>query len=187
MLRVKDKLIIGFMGLKQSGKTTAAEVLMQSNPYDICLTSFAEPLKRSVKELFLFSNKQLTDPKLKEVVDPRWGKSPRQIMQLFGTDFVREMIKEDFWVQRMLSFIDKTDAKVFVLDDIRFSEEAQICDYIFAIYRDGQINRDGHQSENPPYHMADSVIINRYNTVEEYRKFVATESKAAKLIQEYLY
>lgn len=184
---MKDKLIIGFMGLKQSGKTTAAEVLTQSNPYDICLTSFAYYLKKAVKELFLFTDAQMSDPVLKEIVDPRWGKSPRQIMQLFGTDFVRKMIKEDFWVQRMLSFIDETAAKVFVVDDVRFSEEAQICDYLFAVYRDGQINRDAHESENPPYHMADSVIINRYDTVREYRKFVAAESKAAKLIQEYLY
>lgn len=73
-------------GRKHSGKTTSAQYIANNIPETVELT-FAGPLKRACKELFLLSDEQLENQFLKEQIDERWGVSPRQMFQSVGDLF----------------------------------------------------------------------------------------------------
>lgn len=182
---MKSKLIIGFAGLKFSGKTTAARTIQRMFPDHCEVMSFATPVKQTCKDLFLLSDEQLCDPELKEETDQRWGKSPRQLMQLLGTDFVRRMVDERFWVKRLEETIYQTIKQVILIDDVRFEEEVKICDYLFMVHRKDLSISDGHESENPPYHLSFSDIINDFPNVREYERHVRG-SLITRIVQEYI-
>jgi len=55
-------------------------------------------------------------------VIPDFGKSPREIMQLLGTEFARNMIDENVWVTALMRQLNDEDN--YVIDDVRFPNEA---------------------------------------------------------------
>lgn len=73
-------LIIVLSGKKRHGKTTIANYL--SSMYDMANWTFAEPLKKAVQAKYDLTDKQMED--LKEVVDERYGVTPRELLQIEG-------------------------------------------------------------------------------------------------------
>lgn len=61
--------------------------------------AFADELKRDLMTTFQLSREQLYDQSLKEQVDPRWGYTPRYLMQWYG-EHMRSLIPR-IWVTRM--------------------------------------------------------------------------------------
>lgn len=112
-------MIIGFSGKAGSGKTTAANYLVEH--YGFVRMSFAKPLKEAAGLLFSLSLAQLYGDQ-KEVVDSRWGLSPRQILQRFGTDAMRTTFGEDIWTK--IWFRSRPPNRHIVVDDVRFPDEA---------------------------------------------------------------
>lgn len=118
-------IVIGFCGLAGSGKTTAAEYLVREHGFE--RLAFAGPLKAMVRALGLSAREMAGD--LKEEPCPALcGKSPRQFMQLLGTEFGRQMIGEDFWVEtwrRRVEYeaIGRKEPLRIVADDVRFPNE----------------------------------------------------------------
>ena len=78
-------MIIGFLGKSGSGKDTCCDYLVRN--YGYTKMTFAKPLKDAVGILFDLSHDQLYSKK--EVIDKRWNKSPRELLQYFGTDVIR--------------------------------------------------------------------------------------------------
>lgn len=101
-----EKILIGLVAPKQSGKDTAADYLCQK--YHFKKYNFADPLKEGIGKMFGFSHDQLYG-KDKEIIDPFWGVSPREVLQKMGTEIfqyeVPKTIKElepigrSFWVK----------------------------------------------------------------------------------------
>ncbi len=182
---MNNKLIIGFGGLKFSGKTTAAKTLKRIFAEEAVVMSFATPLKEMCSMMFNLSWEQMTDPVLKEQVDYRYGMSPRQIMQKVGWMF-REFFGKDFWVKKLEHAILEIPNKVIVIDDVRRNNEANICKYLFMIHRKDLINDDPDESENPPYHLSFCDIINDCPTVEDFKHHVRG-GLATRIIQEYIH
>ena len=96
--------LLGLLGRKRVGKDTVADHLVQEYGYQ--KISMADPLKDVLRVLFLFGDEQLYGD-LKEVIDERWGISPRQALQFVGTNIFRDClgglipgIGNDFWVRR---------------------------------------------------------------------------------------
>ncbi len=89
--------------------------------------SFAGPLKLACQGLFCFSYRQLYDTKEKEVVDPRWDASPRDVFQWMGTDVLRARWR-DIFLKSMQYRIDEAaaEADIIVITDVRFDNEAQL-------------------------------------------------------------
>lgn len=117
-------MIIGLIGYKNSGKDTLADYLVAKHHFK--KHAFADPVKKVCKIMFHLEQEQLDDPKKKEVVDERWGMTPRQMMQKVGTDMVRCMLGNDFWVKNMDMMVRQQDShSKIVVSDVRFQNEAK--------------------------------------------------------------
>lgn len=91
-------MIIGLTGGKGCGKSSVARILERKYGYEIL--SFATPIKEMLKAMGL-RDAELNDPVLKEIKLDEYGKSPREMMQLLGTEFARNMIAQDVWITAM--------------------------------------------------------------------------------------
>lgn len=78
-----SKILIGLVAPKQSGKDTAANYLCSA--YSFSKYNFADPLKNAIGDIFGFSYEQLHG-KEKEVIDPFWKVTPRELFQKIGTE-----------------------------------------------------------------------------------------------------
>lgn len=128
--KMSSRKIIGLTGRRRSGKDTVASFLVDRG---FTRLSFADPLKEAVKSLFFFSDDQLE--KRKEQVDPRYGVSPRRVLQCLGTDLIRDQLQdllgmsEPIFLASMRSRIDAittTCRTRVVISDVRFPDEARL-------------------------------------------------------------
>lgn len=79
-------------------------------------------------------------------VDNRMKLSPRMLQQLIGTDLFRNHVRESFWVDLVRSRLSKD--KVNFLSDVRFINEALVCDAIVVVKRDCAQPVANHVSES---------------------------------------
>ena len=125
-------IIVGLLGSKGHGKSTAADYLVKEFGY--VELSFARPLKNIVKEVFTMSEDQVNNPDYKEKIDERWGVSPRELLQVIGTDLFRDGLrtacpslesKDSIWITNLKYRLEAlpTGSRV-VISDVRFPEEA---------------------------------------------------------------
>ncbi len=117
------KRLLGFAGRAGVGKSTTADWFVHAQ--DFVRLSYATPLKEACSALTGLPMKYFTDIELKEQIIPGLNVTPRIIMQKMGTDFIREMIDPDFWIWRMRQSVSENSHRNIVIDDIRFSNEAQ--------------------------------------------------------------
>lgn len=115
--------LIAFTGLAGSGKTTAAQYLVEQHGY--VRTRFADSLKAMLRSIGL-SHEEI-DGSRKELPSPLLcGKTPRWAMQTLGTEWGRDCIDSDLWttiwVERIAPHLD-LGGRV-VCDDCRFENEA---------------------------------------------------------------
>lgn len=117
--------LIGITGRAGVGKSTAAKYLVQDKGF-ICVP-FAAPLKKMLRSIGLTDRE--TDGDLKEQpCDILLGQTPRKALQYLGTEWGRELIHPELWIelwrreaQRLLAA-----GHGVVADDCRFPNEAAI-------------------------------------------------------------
>lgn len=162
---VRSKPLIGLIGFKQSGKSTAANHLVAKHGYYNEL--FASSLKNDLMHGLFGMNHAQVEGHLKEVVDEKYGMSPRQIMQLVATDWFRSQWP-NFWVDKAWRSLEDKFGKVFnvpiVFSDVRFKNEEKLIrdkgGIIVRVVRLGQVSNDLHISEREQLEIkADHTII----------------------------
>lgn len=124
-------VIIGLCGKAGSGKSTAGQWFIRE--FDAVPVSFAAPLKRMAQKIYSLTDAQLYGTQAeKEAVDPRYGKSARQLLQFLGTDVCRDILGEDIWIRAALEDVDRFRKAtpvgkplIFVFEDLRFPNEAR--------------------------------------------------------------
>ena len=135
--------VIAFTGGYGSGKTTAAAWLL-ANVENVVRLSFASPIKNMTAALLTDAAAEVrkpvherwaTDPALKNAPIPHLGGvTARRIMQTLGTEWGRQIIGEDLWVDIMANKIERLHADKLranqslkmVVDDLRFENEARM-------------------------------------------------------------
>jgi len=162
---MKGLTLIGFTGLAGSGKSTAAHFLLEERGF--YPVSFAGPLK-TMARAFGLSDRELNGD-LKEVPSIHLcGKTPRQFMQLLGTEFGRQMIGADLWLRafrREAQRLYRDGWTSLVVDDVRFENEATLIHEmggrVIRIERpgSGSVSGAGHASE-AGIAKIDAVILN---------------------------
>lgn len=119
-------MIIGLAGKKRVGKTTVAKYL--SFFHSFREESWASPLKEVIgRKLFGLTDGQLYgSTEERESIIPEWGRSPRQILQVVGTDLFRENFDRDIWVKLGIKNLDDIVGSYnsdIIFSDCRFPNE----------------------------------------------------------------
>jgi hypothetical protein len=121
--------VVGVCGRRRSGKDTVANILHELYGYEN--VKISNDLKNALKILFGFNHEQI-EGHLKDVVDERWGVSPRQAMQFIGTEVMQYKISEllpdmgrKFWIKGFINkhIVHEDRSKLLVITDIRFLHE----------------------------------------------------------------
>jgi hypothetical protein len=159
-------MIVGFVGFIGSGKGTAGDILEQE--YGFTKESFAKGVKDIAAVMFGWPRHMLegdTDESRvwREKPSDYWTRkfgrtfTPREALQLVGTEVGREIFHENFWVMNLENRIN-TD-KNYVITDVRFPNE------IKWIQNSGGIVIEIQRGENPTWY--DSIYHEDDN---EYRR-----------------
>ena len=131
--------LIGLIGFKCSGKDTIADYLVENGYKKL---AFADNLRSILKVMFSWDTDNFSQ-KEKELDDKEWGVSPRLMMQLLGTEFIRNMCspllntdiefnnkKEKFSYHIKKLYLDninlfKNEDSKIVISDVRFPDEVK--------------------------------------------------------------
>lgn len=117
--------MIVFIGYNGSGKTTCAKIMEKEYGYkDYQISSGVKDVARVIFPKI--------DPELWEgVVNREWreemfkyGKTPRDILKLIGTDMFRKMLDENIWIERLCDIIGDDIGKISI-SDCRFTNEME--------------------------------------------------------------
>jgi len=180
-------VLICVTGKKRSGKDSLGAYLIDKHNY-----IKARPLavfKFAFADWFGWDERHL-EGELKEVVDERYGFSPRELMQVFGTELMKydlgkrlpkykEACGNDIWVYSFLDWYAKQDkTKNYVLTDVRFPNEyANILralgdDVFFVRTVSDRSPNDTHESESyiDVIPVDYSIINNGWDTFDKFHK-----------------
>jgi hypothetical protein len=161
-------MLIGFIGLKQSGKDTAFRHLYLCEGFR--RVAFADKLKDVAQDLYGLSPEQVNGH-LKEAVDPRWDMTPRQILQQIGTNVARE-VHPKTWIRYALGKVDTLMAagENVAMTDVRFRNEAEEIlnrgGYLVRIVRPSLRREDLHPSEREQMSIPVHEVIFNDGTLE---------------------
>jgi hypothetical protein len=123
-------MLIGLVGFAGSGKGTVGDILV--NKYEFTKISFADALKDAVSVIFgwdrsLLEGDTIQSRAWREQPDAYWSKkfgkefSPRQALQLMGTEAGRGVFGDTLWVSSLEKRLDSD--KNYVIADVRFPNE----------------------------------------------------------------
>lgn len=119
--------IIGLTGKARSGKDTLGGMIhlqLAERGIDAATVAFADPIKWAIDSMLGGRNAVIPDH-IKDITMEGIGKSPRQLYQLFGTEFGREMVHPDLWLLLMENRLGELDPDVAIITDVRFDNEAK--------------------------------------------------------------
>jgi dephospho-CoA kinase len=174
--------IIAICGEKRSGKDVLANYI--AHKYGYTKLAFADPLKNIVKLIFDFNDIQVGIDEIncngteKDTIDERWGISPRQALQFFGTEIFQNNIQQlipninkDFFANSLINKIK--DNHTYVISDIRFLHEYEkLKNYDLTIIRISRptnfFNTDNHLSEQEFKKLPFDFEIVNDTTIQKY-------------------
>lgn len=123
--------IIGFCGPAKSGKSLAAHYLVNNHGFE--RIRFAGPLKAMLSALGLTYDEIDGDAKERPCL-LLGGKTPRHAMITIGTEWGRQLIDPDLWINAWRLAVDRLPAdQPVVVDDCRFLNEANVINILGGV------------------------------------------------------
>jgi len=114
-----NKQIIGIAGKKAAGKDLLGSYLVAAGYKRF---AFGDIIRERVKRDFDLSTEQVFG-RFKEVVDDRWGTTPRDIMERYGMFF--RSFDEKYWIKQLGEQIQLSPSNKIVVTDVRLIAEAE--------------------------------------------------------------
>ena len=166
--------IIGFCGPAGAGKDLAASMVPGA-----CRIAFADPIYQGLSTMLGIPEGVLRDRSAKEQPIVGIGASPRQLLQTLGTEWGRQMIRDDIWLRVAYWRWEQAAAAglgLIVVPDVRFENEARQIrsegGEVWFVHRPGVEPVTAHSSEaGLPLKLIDRLIVND-GTVDQLRERV---------------
>jgi hypothetical protein len=128
-------MIVGITGLMGSGKGTVSDILVEN--YNFTKISFADSLKDAVSVMFGWSRDLLEGDTVesrvwREQPDLFWSRemertiTPRIVLQLIGTDALRNNFFDGIWTSIVKKQILENTNSNWVIPDVRFTNEIKM-------------------------------------------------------------
>lgn len=177
--------IVGLAGLAGCGKDTVARFLCETQCF--VQIALADPLRDGLKSMFGLTDDVFEQRDLKEQRISWIGRSPRWLMQTIGTEWGREMVNPNVWlnvaarrINAIKAIAEHQHVAGIVVSDIRFENEADWLraqgGVVWHVRRPGSglVGFDGHHASEKtiPRHENDRVIDNEA-TIDELHERVA--------------
>jgi hypothetical protein len=171
----KKMRLIGIAGRAHSGKDTVSNYLIEHLDYQWQRSAFADPIKAMLAAIGV----DCSDDN-KDLIDSRYGVTPRHMMQTLGTEWGRGLIADDIWVKAVSTSGAGRD---LIVPDVRRDNEADLIrKHGLLIHLTGRGGIAGtHASEKTlPVQLGDLVIDNS-GTLEDLYSAIDINDIADKL------
>lgn len=172
--------IIGFTGPAGAGKDLAASMIPGA-----CRIAFADPIYQGLSAMLGIPEGVIRNRAEKENPIVGIGASPRQLLQTLGTEWGRQMIRDDIWLRVAFWRWEQLAAggvSLIVVPDVRFENEARMIrgegGEVWMIHRPGVEPVAAHSSEaGIPLKLIDRLVVND-GTVDQLRERVEATFRA---------
>lgn len=164
-LMIGKMRLIGIAGKARSGKDTAANYLLEKLGDDWSSASFADPMKAMLGVIGVNCSDAA-----KDLPKNQYGVSTRHMLQTLGTEWGRDGIGSDFWIDVFEMY---NAGQCVIVPDVRFENEAELIrEHGVLIHVQGRGGISGnHVSEKSlPVKDGDIVIDNNGSLSEFYSK-----------------
>lgn len=154
-------MLLGLTGKKGVGKDTFADYLV--NKYGFVKLAFANQLRNILKKTFDWTDEHFNREN-KEKECKKWKITPREAMQLMGTEVLRELfntkinttidnVKYTYHIKYIHNMIKKLKGKNIIISDVRFQDEINYIKnsdgLVILINKNTKSNQfSNHKSEN---------------------------------------
>lgn len=161
--------VIGLCGKKRAGKDTVAAILCRHLRYE--RIAFADPIYDMLDHLGI--DRKYAEDKLATI--PWLGKSYTELLQTLGTEWGRNMVRNDLWIHllnRMVISREAGGCPGVVISDVRYEDEASYVTRILGgelweVTGSRGVVYNQHSSETPvPRIMIDHTIDNSGSLIE---------------------
>lgn len=193
---MKSPNILGLTGPAGSGKDTVADLLVVHAGF--VKLAFADPLRSEITNAYTLDPQHLTQRETKEHplsalalsrclsdgfvarmiimhtlggqrLDLDAPRSPRQIMQWWGTEYRRHQHSR-YWIAHMQARINAHPGRDIVITDCRFEDEVDLVRHsggqLWQITRNGvEVAQGGHVSEVSGSEFRPDVVINNSHSI----------------------
>ena len=121
-------ILVGIYGHAGAGKDTAAAYIKTNSAMgQTVISSFAGNLKAACATIFSIPLHKFSDQAHKNVIDPRWGQTPRELAQYVGTELFRDNFGPDIWLHSLeesVALVTRQAKYMLLIPDVRFQNEA---------------------------------------------------------------
>jgi len=149
-------MIIGLTGKAGSGKNAVAEVMRHHHGFRE--EAFADNLKAAAAVIFDLSIVNFYDQKLKEVFNPYWDMTPREMLQKLGTEACRNTFGGDIWMKSLGSKLGQGRGERVVITDVRFENEAAMIRAKGGVVVHVHSNRESKLADGSQAHASEAGI-----------------------------
>lgn len=161
--------IVALVGAAGCGKSTVADILQGMGYHRL---KFSQPLKDMLKAIGL--SDEHTEGRLKEEpCDLLAGRTPRYAMQTLGTEWARDIMDKDFWLNLWRTKAQQYDK--IVAEDCRFGNEAALVKSMGGnLWRINRLGYDysGHSSETEMEDLNCDCVINNHSNEADLKMMV---------------
>lgn len=158
--------LIGIHGSARSGKDTLGSmILARCNSYRY---SFASPIY-AMARAFGLTDADFSDSRKEVPIDRFGGRSPRYLLQTLGTEWGRDLVSPEIWVQLAAIKLEHAGPGM-VVTDVRFENEASWIrenGILIHIHRPGAPVVNPHVSEAGVEIQDGDIIISNSGTLTD--------------------
>lgn len=159
-MHCNTKVYILIHGMKGSGKSTLAQMI-NARLSNSGIYVLADAVREKISKAFDISTDELESEDTKNLPNEKlYGQTPREVMQLFGTEFGQEAFGKDIWCRILNDEIHQGQHEYIIIPDVRFEHEYNYFNDSLVIF----LSRDGVYQDEFNAHISEKGLMHHYDS-----------------------